>query len=377
MEENKFDFKFLNKMMYIFAIVVVFFALKEFGILAKIGSVLASLMPFYVGVIICWISKPLANKIRKIGLSKGISAVIALVIIFAIIFVALAYIIPLIVSQVTSLVKDLPTIYSSAAMKINTVIENRLETPFRLSTSLGELSILTKFLNLENIISYSIDTVSTLGSLLISFVTAVMISFFMVKDMDKTKNNIIVFISKNKKDSNTYKMLTEMDELINSYVRGLILDSIIVGILTVILCWIMGFKYAVVFGITITFLNLIPYIGAIVSYAIMAIYAFTVGGPITAIITLLCSFGIQLLDANVLQPNIIAKSVNLHPVVVICGLLVFGEVFGIAGMILAMPILALAKVYIKYKFGINFDQNDERKKSKKLKKETEFEKEEI
>uniref|UniRef100_UPI000ABEDCEB AI-2E family transporter n=1 Tax=Syntrophomonas wolfei TaxID=863 RepID=UPI000ABEDCEB len=64
----------------------------------------------------------------------------------------------------------------------------------------------------------------------------------------------------------------------------------------------------------------------------------------------------QLLDANVLQPNIIAKSVNLHPVVVICGLLVFGEVFGIAGMILAMPILALAKVYIKYKFGINFDQ---------------------
>ena len=86
MEENKFDFKFLNKMMYIFAIVVVFFALKEFGILAKIGSVLASLMPFYVGVIICWISKPLANKIRKIGLSKGLSAVIALVIIFAIIF---------------------------------------------------------------------------------------------------------------------------------------------------------------------------------------------------------------------------------------------------------------------------------------------------
>ena len=375
MEDNKFDFKFLNKMMYIFAIVVVFFALKEFGILSKVGDVLASLMPFYVGVVICWISKPLANRIRKIGLSKGISAIIALIIIFAIIFVALAYIIPLIVSQVTALVKDLPTIYSSAALKINTVIENKLETTFRLSTSIGDLSIFSKFLNFENIVSYSIDTVSALGSLLISFVTAVMISFFMVKDMDRTKNNIIVFISKNKKDSNTYKMLTEMDELINSYVRGLILDSIIVGILTFILCLIMGFKYAVVFGITITFLNLIPYIGAIVSYAIMTIYAFTVGGPVTAIITLICSFGIQLLDANFLQPNIIAKSVNLHPVVVICGLLVFGEIFGVAGMVLAMPVLALAKVYIKYRFGIDFDQMEEKKKVKRIRKEKEVEEE--
>ena len=375
MEDNKFDFKFLNKMMYIFAIVVVFFALKEFGILSKVGDVLASLMPFYVGVVICWISKPLANRIRKIGLSKGISAIIALIIIFAIIFVALAYIIPLIVSQVTALVKDLPTIYSSAALKINTVIENKLETTFRLSTSIGDLSIFSKFLNFENIVSYSIDTVSALGSLLISFVTAVMISFFMVKDMDRTKNNIIVFISKNKKDSNTYKMLTEMDELINSYVRGLILDSIIVGILTFILCLIMEFKYAVVFGITITFLNLIPYIGAIVSYAIMTIYAFTVGGPVTAIITLICSFGIQLLDANFLQPNIIAKSVNLHPVVVICGLLVFGEIFGVAGMVLAMPVLALAKVYIKYRFGIDFDQMEEKKKVKRIRKEKEVEEE--
>ena len=375
MEDNKFDFKFLNKMMYIFAIVVVFFALKEFGILSKIGDVLVSLMPFYVGVVICWISKPLANRIRKIGLSKGISAIIALIIIFAIIFVALAYIIPLIVSQVTALVKDLPTIYSSAALKINTVIENKLETTFRLSTSIGDLSIFSKFLNFENIVSYSIDTVSALGSLLISFVTAVMISFFMVKDMDRTKNNIIVFISKNKKDSNTYKMLTEMDELINSYVRGLILDSIIVGILTFILCLIMEFKYAVVFGITITFLNLIPYIGAIVSYAIMTIYAFTVGGPVTAIITLICSFGIQLLDANFLQPNIIAKSVNLHPVVVICGLLVFGEIFGVAGMVLAMPVLALAKVYIKYRFGIDFDQMEEKKKVKRIRKEKEVEEE--
>ncbi len=375
MEENKFDFKFLNKTMYIIAFVVVFFALREFGILAKIGELLVSLTPFYIGVIICWMSKPLANKIRKLGVNKGISAILALIIIFAVIILALSYIIPIIVTQVTSLIKELPNIYTSAAIKINSFIESKMDISYRLTTSLGDLGFLAKYLDFDNLLGYSLDTVSKIGSLLVSFITAIMISFFMVKDMDKTKNNIIVFASKNKKDSNRYKMLVEMDEIINSYIRGLLIDSVLVGILTVIMCMILKLQYAVVFGILITFLNLIPYIGAVISYTITTVYAFTVGGPVTAIITLICSVCIQFIDANILQPNIIGKSVNLHPVLVICGLLVFGDLFGIVGMILAMPILAIGKIYIKYKFGVSFESQDEidmnlkQTKIKRVKKE--------
>ena len=196
-----------------------------------------------------------------------------------------------------------------------------------------------------------------------------MISFFMVKDVDRMKNSFIVFISKKGKGSQNYKMLTEMDGIINSYVRGLLLDSILVGIMTTVVCMVLKLEYALIFGILITFLNLIPYIGAVISYTITSIYAFTVGGPILAIITFVASFIIQLIDANILQPNIIGKSVKLHPVVVICGLLVFERLFGVLGMILAMPILAIGKIFLKYKFGINFDTNEEepKKEAKKLK----------
>ena len=187
----------------------------------------------------------------------------------------------------------------------------------------------------------------------------------MVKDMDRTKNSLIVFLSKNSKDSNRYKMLVEMDDILNSYVRGLLLDSIIVGIMTTVVCMVLQLKYAVIFGIIITFLNLIPYIGAVISYTITSIYAFTVGGPVLAIITFIASFIIQMIDANILQPNIIAKSVKLHPVVVICGLLVFERLFGMFGMLFAMPVLAIAKIFIKYKFGINFDLPDEDDKKPK------------
>lgn len=369
MEENKFNFKFLNKVMYIVVFIVVFFALKEVGVIDKIIELLVALTPLYIGIIICWISRPLANKLRKLGLNKGLAATISLVIIFAIIILALSYIIPVIVTQVTQLIKDLPTLYTSAVNKINLLMYDKLGLNYQISSNISDLNFISDYMG--DILSYSLDTVQKAGSFLISFITAIIISFFMVKDMDRTKNSAIVFLSKNGKDSNRYKMLTEMDEIINSYVRGLLLDSIIVGIMTTVVCMVLQLKYAVIFGIIITFLNLIPYIGAVISYTITSIYAFTVGGPVLAIITFIASFIIQLIDANILQPNIIAKSVKLHPVVVICGLLVFERLFGIIGMILAMPILAIGKIFLKYKFGINFETFDEEdtKKKKIFKKE--------
>ena len=372
MDENKFDFKFLNKVMYVGAFILLCLALKAFGLLDKAVELLVALTPFYIGVIICWISKPLANRLRKMGLSKGISATIALIIIFAIIILALSYIIPVLVSELTQFIKEVPSMYTSIASKVNSFLMEKFNLEYKLPSSLGEIDFLSGDM-IQNVLNYSIDTAQKTGSFLISVVTAIIISFFMVKDMDRTKNSFIVLASKNGKNANRYKMLVEMDEILNSYIRGLLLDSIIVGIMTTILCLILQLKYAVIFGIMITLLNLIPYIGAVISYCITSLYAFTVGGPVLAIITFVASFIIQMIDANILQPNIIAKSVKLHPVIVICGMLVFERLFGIIGMVIAMPVLALVKIFIKYKFDINFDTDEDNKKrikSLKLKKNT-------
>ncbi len=372
MEDNKFDFKFLNKLMYMSAVILVFVALKGLGVLDKVWELIAALAPLLVGIVICWISKPIANRLRKFGISKGISATIALLIIFIIIGLALAYIIPVMVTELTQFIKDVPNLYSSAVNKVNMFLYDKFSLNYTISPNIGDIGFLSDITS--NILNYSMDTAQKVGSFLISAVTAIMISFFMVKDMDRTKNSIIVMISKNNKNSNTYKMLTEMDGILNSYIRGLLIDSFVVGIMTTILCLVLKLKYAVIFGILITFLNLIPYIGAIISYCITSLYAMTVGGPILGLITLIASFVIQLIDANILQPNIIGKSVKLHPVLVICGMLVFERLFGIIGMVIAMPVLALAKIFIKYKFNISFDVEEEQKKRvKKINKKSENE----
>lgn len=355
-EDKKFDFKFLNFLMYFGFSVIIFFLLKSLGLMDKILDSIVALAPVFLGILICWISMPLANKLKKIGLSKNASAFVSLIIIFGVIILAFSMLVPIFVNQLSSFIKELPQIYNSIVEKVNPILIEKLNMPNGIKNfqELVSKDIIKD--NLDNILNYSISTFQSIINVLITIGTTIVVSFFMVKDMDKFKESIITFFSRNSKSSKRYKMLIEMDEVVMSYVKGTIIDSIVVGILTTIVCVILGLDYAIVFGILITVLNLIPYIGAIVSEVVVALYALTVGGPVFAVITFVCLFMVQVVDANILQPNIIAKSVNLHPVIVLGGLIVFNLMFGIVGMIIAMPVLAVIKVYLEYKFNIEINE---------------------
>lgn len=367
-EDKKFDFKFLNFMMYFGFAVAIYFLLKNIGMLDKIIESIVALTPVFLGIILCWISTPLTNKLRKIGLSKNLSAILSLILIFGLIIAVFSMIVPIFISQFSNLIKDFPSIYDDIVDKLNPFLNENLNIDANIKHFNEIISKDIILDNLDNILTYSISTLQSVFSVLVTIGTTIVVSFFMVKDMDKFKERIIMFFSRNGKGGKTYKMLSEIDAAVMSYVKGTILDSIIVGILTTIVCLILGLDYAIVFGILITILNLIPYIGALLSELIVALYALTVGGPIFAIVTFACLLLVQIIDANILQPNIIGKSVNLHPVVVIGGLIVFNLLFGIVGMIIAMPILAILKIIIEYKFSVQFDEIETKEDIAKNKK---------
>ena len=367
-EDKKFDFKFLNFMMYFGFAVAIYFLLKNIGVMDKIVESIVALTPVFLGIILCWISTPLTNKLRKIGLSKNLSAILSLILIFGLIIAVFSVVVPMFVSQFSNLVKEFPSIYDTIVDKLNPFLTENLNIEANIKHFNEIISKDIILDNLDNILTYSISTLQSVFSVLVTIGTTIVVSFFMVKDMDKFKERIIMFFSRNGKGGKTYKMLSEIDAAVMSYVKGTILDSIIVGILTTIVCLILGLDYAIVFGILITILNLIPYIGALLSELIVALYALTVGGPIFAIVTFACLLLVQIIDANILQPNIIGKSVNLHPVVVIGGLIVFNLLFGIVGMIIAMPILAILKIIIEYKFSVQFDEIETKEDIAKNKK---------
>lgn len=355
-EEKSFDFKFLNFLMYFGFAVAIYFLLKNLGWMDKIVQSIAALLPVFLGIVICWVTMPLTNWLRKLGINKTIAAFISLIIIFGVIIFVFAMIVPIFASQFSSLVKEFPNIYNDIIDKINPVLIEKFnfQNGIEHFQDLMNNNIIKD--NIPNIVNYSISTLQSVVSMIITLATTIIISFFMVKDIDRFKTGIFRFFSHNKDGSRRYKMLMEIDQSVMSYVKGTVIDSVIVGILTTIACMILGLDYAIVFGILITVLNFIPYIGAILSEVIVALYALTVGGPVYALITFASLLLVQLIDANILQPNIIGRSVNLHPVIVLGGLIVFQLLFGIVGMIIAMPILAIIKIILEYKFSMQFDE---------------------
>lgn len=378
-KENGLDFKFINMAIYGATFIGLYFFLKNIGIMDKILKGIAALAPVFVGIIICWVSMPLVRRLRKFGLGKNISAILALFIIFGIVGVAIGLVVPIFVEQLSHLLRELPGIYTSVIGFVNEFLTNNLDMPngIDITSSLKSLDFVQG--TVTNAINYSINTVQSITGFVISFFTAVIVSFFMAKDMDKFKESVIAFLSRNSNDGRKHKMIMEIDATCMSYIKGYAIDSLIVGILTTIVCIILKIDYAVVFGILIMIFNFIPYIGAILSYLVVSLYALATGGPIFALITFISLIIIQIIDANILQPNIIAKSVDLHPVVVIGGLIVFQLLFGVVGMLIAMPVLAALKVYIRYKFNLDDEEEivNKKDKAKLQKKKTQAKRKEV
>jgi len=144
--KSSFDFNFLNKLMYIGAIIGIFYFLKSIGIMDKIVDALVSLIPVFLGIVICWISMPLANKFRKIGISKGLSAILSLIIIYGVIVGIISIIIPIFAEQLGSLIKELPTLYNTAVSKVNEFINNNLGIEFNVTDNIKNLSIVQEYL---------------------------------------------------------------------------------------------------------------------------------------------------------------------------------------------------------------------------------------
>lgn len=378
-KENGLDFKFINMAIYGATFIGFYFFLKNIGIMDKILKGIAALAPVFVGIIICWVSMPLVRRLRKFGLGKNISAILALFIIFGIVGVAIGLVVPIFVEQLSHLLRELPGIYTSVIGFVNEFLTNNLDMQngIDITSSLKSLDFVQG--TVTNAINYSINTVQSITGFVISFFTAVIVSFFMAKDMDKFKESVIAFLSRNSNDGRKHKMIMEIDATCMSYIKGYAIDSLIVGILTTIVCIILKIDYAVVFGILIMIFNFIPYIGAIISYLVVSLYALATGGPIFALITFISLIIIQIIDANILQPNIIAKSVDLHPVVVIGGLIVFQLLFGVVGMLIAMPVLAALKVYIRYKFNLDDEEEivNKKDKAKLQKKKTQAKRKEV
>lgn len=331
----------------LFYFVIVIF--KETQIFPFIKTILKVVFPLFIGLFIAWLFDPFVRYLQTKKIKRTYGALITYLIIFLILYLVLSSLIPLIISQVKEIIRMSPYIFDKIrgwASDLFSFLE--ANSSFDISKLKGDM--ITKINDFASNLTVTMPSnflgfVSRLFSLFGTFILGLILGFFLIVNFDSS-NKIISFIPKKYKDT-TSKLIEEIDSSLRSYVKGAIIDSIIVFILSSVGLWICGLKAPILFGLFCGLTNIIPYAGPYIGGVPAVIVGFT-QNPMVGIFSILVIFIIQFLEGNFLQPLIMSKTTKLHPVTILLGLLVFGHFFGIIGMLISTPLIAILKTIFKY-----------------------------
>lgn len=294
-----------------------------------------------LSALIAYILDPVASYLE----AKGMSRVYATIIIFLLFFITIG---------ITSwtllpgLLGELNTLQQGLSLEDTSSLSKKVET--FIGTNLG-------FINVENLeieekirnaLSLLTDELLTILANLLSIISFVVIIpfvvFFLLKDGRKMKKAFVRFVP-NRYFEMTLNVLHKIDQQLGWYLRGQFTEAFVVGLLSVIALWLLDVQYFIIIGIFAGLANLIPYVGPVAG-AIPAIVVTLVNGsePVKVLYIVVAFALVQLIDNVVLQPMVLSKSVNLHPLIIVFAVLIGGQFFGLLGMLLAVPAAGIIKV---------------------------------
>lgn len=183
----------------------------------------------------------------------------------------------------------------------------------------------------------------TTGALTILTLVPIFV-FLLLYYRDHLEQFMFKFVAKDRR-SGVIQTIIDIQHVVQSYISGLMIVIVVVALLNSAGLLILGVKYAVFFGVFASILTIIPYIGILIGASIPALFTLaTTGELLDAVLVVLVFMFVQFLEGNFITPFVVGSKVSLNPFAAILALLVGGEVWGAAGMILSIPIIAMMKV---------------------------------
>lgn len=206
------------------------------------------------------------------------------------------------------------------------------------------------FFQLENRlaegISHFLDNIGTTINLLFNAFIVPFLVFYILKDFDVFERTVVSCLPRARRKS-IVTLLKDIDAALGNYIRGQFLVCIIIGVLAYIGYAIVGMPYALLFASVVAVFNIVPYMGPFLGAAPAIVMASTVSFRLVllvAVVNTLC----QIVESNIISPQVVGRTLHLHPLLIIFALLVGGELAGMIGLILAVPFFAAAKVVIQH-----------------------------
>ncbi len=359
------------------ALILVYKGLDNYdSVMNGIKGLMNVLSPFIVGIFIAyllymparkfeeWFNKVKIKFIRK--RSRVLSVITVYLIILAIIIVLFSCIMPIVFGSIADFLNNLQGYITSAVENYNKLPEDSFLKGQIVQDAIHSLQNINikQYFNVEQIIGYVTNAISAVFSVIDIFI-AIIVSIYILTE----RKQIIAFLKKLTGaifKENTYKNIDKYfnnsNEIFFKFIASQFLDAVVVGILVTIALTIMKVKYAPLLGFFIGMFNMIPYVGAIIATVIAVLVTLITGGLSQAIWMIIVVVILQQIDANIINPKIVGQSLKISPLLVLFAVTVGGAYFGILGMFLAVPVIAILKIlindYIEYKNKLKEQKNN-------------------
>jgi len=304
---------------------------------------------FAISFFIAYLLDPVIDRLEKLKVPRvaGILILIVLLTLFlALFFIAMF---PLLYSEVNYLTSSIPKVVASLTDAAQHMAE-RLNINITLDTLKDQLApkageIAKQTLNaIEGLLSSATTAVSSIINLAI----VPILVFYFLKDFDRLNDKLYEIIGRKDDGVKLKRYLKEFDTILSVYFRGQVIVAAILAVLYTAVLLIVGVKPAVLIGLVSGVLSVVPYLGFIIGFSSSLVLAIVQYQDFLHPIMVIVGFAIvQMIEGNFITPKIVGESLGLHPTAVIFALLAGGSLFGIGGMIIALPIAAFIKILIK------------------------------
>jgi predicted PurR-regulated permease PerM len=297
------------------------------------------IVPIVFSVIFSVMLYPLACKLESWGLNKALAALLSVFIANVVIGVLIYFL----ASQISSLNDQAPQLVEKFNVLIKK-IQGHVSTHYGINKTEQTEQVQHQ---LENLADNSARIIAVVIASVLSFLTDVLLIPLYVFFILYFRNFFLEFFHKAFSADNTIidEILAKMYSVIQSWLVGLIVVMAIVGTLNTIGLLVLGVQYAALFGFLAAFLLLVPYIGIAIGAMLPAVMALITKDSYWYAVGVIAIFWVvQILEGNLITPYIVGSKISINPVVAILALILFGNLWGISGLILALPITAMCKI---------------------------------
>lgn len=305
-----------------------------------------------VSSIIAYALNPIINYLESKKITRIMGVLIVYLSIIAVFFIVAFLIIPKSSVEIKRLITNMPTYFEEVSKMVDNLYTRYYSTLGDLPPMFKgiETVILDNIVNIENAMGSAVKIfiggiINTLSKFVSIVLTPILTLYFLV-DKDFFKERIQKLIPKKHRLDIMY-LAKKIDYSLSKFVRGRLLMSLYVGVITTVVLMIMGIEFAFVIGFITGIADIVPYIGPLLGF-IPAVFFAYLSSPIKVLWVSIFFILIQWAENNILAPKIIGENLGMHPLIILLSIVIGGGIFGVFGMILSVPIVAVFKILYKF-----------------------------